>query len=49
MLLQPPAGQLTQLMRMNEKNDAASRLEFKSYSDCKRVHPSYETLLPVGI
>ena len=33
---------------MNE-NDAASRLEFESYADCRRINPTYEALLPESI
>ena len=42
-------GWYSRVPSKSNPSDAASRLEFKSYSDCKRVHPSYKALLPEGI
>ena len=42
-------GWYSRVPSKSNPSDAASRLEFKSYSDCKRVHPLYEALLPMGV
>eukprot|EP00439_Symbiodinium_sp_Y106_P008876 s11850_g1.t1 len=42
-------GWYSRVPSKSNPSHAASRLEFKSYSDCKRVHPLYEALLPMGV
>ena len=41
-------GWYSRVPSKSNPTDAASRLEFESYADCKRVDPSYEALLPEG-